>query len=128
MFLKPRKRLGPPQMSLPRAAPEPAFCAFCRAALEVPPALAGPTDMHGSRCHQCLAICVADPTGKQGGEALMIALRSISDGDEDAALGLREGTDYECRALAWNQVANEVDPSVDASRYGVRRLWFFKRR
>lgn len=126
MLLKPRKRIEPGLAAKRRQAPEPAFCAYCRGKLASPPRLHGPTDLLGSTCGRCGAICVADPTGKQGGEALMAALRMLADGDDDRAMSLREGVDYESRVVAWSEASNEVDPSLDANRYGVGRLWFFR--
>ncbi len=128
MLLKPRKPLEPGLKQTLRPAPEPAYCAFCRNALAAPPRLRGPTDLHGAVCPRCAATYIADPTGKQGGEALMTALRIMADGDDDRAMGLREGIDYDSRVLAWSESSNEVDPSLDATRYGVGRLWFFRAR
>jgi hypothetical protein len=87
--------------------------------------LPGATDLHGQPCSRCGALCIADPTGKQGGEALMTALRMLAAGDENRALALREAVDYDVRALAWIPSTNEVDAAVNATRYGVSRLWFF---
>lgn len=127
MLLKPRKRIDPERLARSRPSPEPASCLFCKSRIEVPPKMPGPTDLRGGPCEGCGALCVADPTGKQGGEALMAALRAIAGGDEARALGLREGRDYESRAVAWNEVTHEIDPSRDATKYGVGRLWFFRK-
>lgn len=126
MLLKPRKRIEPTLAATRRQAPEPAFCVYCRSKMASPPRLRGPTDLLGSTCGRCGALCIADPTGKQGGEALMAALRMLAGGDDDRAMELREGVDYESRVIAWSEVSNEVDLSQDASRYGVGRLWFFR--
>lgn len=124
MRLKPRKPVrtaGPRE----RQEPVPAFCAFCKKAMAAPPRLRGATDLHGQHCSRCGALCIADPTGKQGGEAMMTALRLMACGDESRALALREAVDYDVRTLAWIPSTNEVDAAADATRYGVSRLWFF---
>lgn len=126
MILKPRKRIDPNRIEQGRPKPVPAYCAFCRAPIARAPRWRGPTDLRGTRCIVCDALWIADPTGKQGGEALMFALHLMANGNDDSALQLREGEHYEARVLAWNESSNEVDDAADATRYGVGRLWFFR--
>lgn len=75
---------------------EPAACFFCKAVLPRPKKR--PWNVHsvlpGGKC-SCGALYVVDPTGRNGGHALIEALEDVCGGDRDRALRLERDRDYE---------------------------------
>ncbi|MCU0690488.1 MAG: hypothetical protein MUF54_03725 [Polyangiaceae bacterium] len=122
--LRPRRRIDPAK--IPKAAkPVAACCAFCGERIVRARPLAGPTRTAAGRC-RCGAYFVSDENGKLAGEALLAGLHLLALGDPDEAMALREGMDYEARALAYDERRHEVQPGVEPNRYGVSRMWYFR--
>jgi hypothetical protein len=124
MLLKPRRPLAPAPAT-PSKRAEPARCAFCGNGIARPAPLSGPTRAGAGRC-ACGALFVADTDGKHGGEALVEGLTLLANGDVARAMTLREGADYESRALAYDERSHQTTPGGEPDRYGVSRLWFLK--
>lgn len=93
---KKRKRSRKPRIRRPSIA---VGCAFC---WEYVPQPTEQRDVFsgggcsGGRC-ECSAVYVIDPTGRDGGQALLDAQALACDGDLDRALALRNGIDFELK-------------------------------
>src|SRR5512145_3342152 len=87
-----------PAMAMPilRQSGEPPACPFCGAGLPRPKPRPWNTasKLPGGRC-ACGAAFVVDPTGRNGGQALLEALEDAAGGDRDRSNFLVPGRDYQ---------------------------------
>ena len=107
----------------------PAACPFCEAEVARPAAMdseQGPDSPRGARC-ACGALYLMDATGKQGGQVLLAGLAMLCDGDVDRAMSLRTGIDYELTPMSYNPRTHSLDRAERGRRFGVPKLWFFRR-
>ena len=126
MKLKPRKRIDPSKVKKAEGEPIPAYCAFCAAKIPRAAKVPGPSNARAGRC-LCSAVFVADSTGKLGGEAIVEGLSLLTDGNLKRAMALREGSDYQCKVMAYREASHQVVPDEDPNRYGAGRMFFFRR-
>ena len=116
-------------MAMPtlRQRGEPPACPFCAAALPRPrPRTSNPASrLPGGRC-ACGACFVVDPTGRNGGQALLEALEDACGGDRDRSLFLQPGRDYQ-------ELIENYDPQLHrwirgfrGYRRGMARLYLVK--
>lgn len=125
--LKPRKRIDPNKIPKPKSKPQRACCAFCRTKIPRPDDLGAMPGTLVGTCPSCGARYIDDSSGKLGGEAFLVGLTLLAGGDQQRGLALREGVDYEQRALAYESRSHQVDLQRDPSRYGVGRMWYFRK-
>lgn len=120
--LGPRKRIDPNK--IPKTSkPEEACCAFCKAKIDRP----GPMGtVNGGTCKGCGALFIDDANGKLGGEALVAGLAILA-GSVERGMELREGRDYEFTALVYDDRRHQVELEGEPRRYGVGRMWYFRR-
>ena len=107
-----------------------AACLFCDTKIPKPSHLSddrGPDACQGGHCKACGALFITDITGRAGGQALLDGLKFLADGDEDVGLTLRADVDYAYKGAAYNPRTHSMDAKSGARRYGVPKLWFFKR-
>lgn len=123
--LKPRKRIDPNKIPK-QTKPKKACCAFCKTKIPRPRQLDTMSGSLAGTC-SCGAWYIDDSNGKLGGEAFLVGLTLLAGGDQAAGLGLREGVDYEQRAVVYDARAHKVDFERDPRRYGVGRMWYFRR-
>ena len=123
--LKPRKPLDPDKMPK-RTKPQPACYAFCKTRIPRPARHALVPGVLIVACPGCGAHCIDDSNGKLGGEAFLVGLTLLADGDQEAGMALREGSDYEQLALAYDARNHQVDFHRDPRPYGVGRMWYFR--
>ena len=126
MKLKPRKRIDPVRMPRPDGKPIAACCAFCSAKIARATKVAGTSSAPSGSC-SCGVVFVDDSTGKLGGEAIVEGLSLLADGNLQRAMTLREGTDYDCKVLAYREISHEIFPAADPNRVGVGRIFYFRR-
>ena len=123
--LKPRKRIDPNKIPKP-SKPQKACCAFCKQ--EIP--RAKPSEQVAGTlvgtCPACAAWYIDDSNGKLGGEAFVAGLTLMANGDQARGMQLREGVDYEQRAIVYDGRLHQVDLELDPRRYGVGRMWYFR--
>jgi hypothetical protein len=79
-----------------------AFCPFCRKEIDRPTknSLRPVSPFPVGHC-SCGAVYVSDLTGKNGGEALLEALATLCDNDEEKAWSLEEGEDYTMKVVGY---------------------------
>ncbi len=123
--LRPRKKIDPNKIPK-RSKPEKACCAFCRHKIkraQPNPQVAGALT---GTCSNCDATFIDDCNGKLGGEAFVVGLTLLAD-DQEQAMTLREGFDYEQRAICYDGRSHQVEFERDPRPYGVGRMWFFRK-
>jgi hypothetical protein len=121
--LGPRKRIDPAKIPT-TSKPEKACCAFCKARIDRPRPMGL---VLGGTCKGCGALFIDDSNGKLGGEALVEGLTLLAGGSVEGGMELREGRDFECKALVYDERRHEVQLEADPRRYGVGRMWYFRR-
>lgn len=124
--LRPRKRIDPNKIPK-RSKPEKACCGFCKTRIPRPKENLLAISVLVGTCPSCAAWYIDDSNGKLGGEAFVVGLTLLADGDPSRAMTLREGTDYEQCALVYDGRRHEVDIEGDPRPYGVGRMWFFRK-
>lgn len=123
--LGPRKRIDPNK--IPKSSkPQKACCGFCHEPIKRAKPDASLASAMIGRCAKCEAWYVDDSNGKLGGEAFVVGLTLLAGGDQLLGMSLREGTDYEQRALWYDARRHEVDLERDPRPYGVGRMWYFR--
>jgi len=124
--LKPRKRIDPNK--IPKVSkPQKACCVFCMTQIPRPePDVRVATALVGT-CPKCSAWYIDDSNGKLGGESFVVGLTLLADGDIERGMQLREGVDYEQRAVVYDARQHQVDLELDPRRYGVGRMWYFRK-
>ena len=107
-----------------------AACLFCDTKIPKPSYLTedkGPDGGMGGHCTKCGAFFISDITGRGGGQAVLDGLTFLADGHQDAGLALRADIDYKLEGAGYNPRTHSMDPKGSGKRYGMPKLWFFKR-
>jgi len=117
------------RMAMPtlRQRGEPPACPFCGAALPRPKRRPWNTMsvMPGARC-ACGACFVVDPTGRNGGQALLEALEDACGGDRARANLLVPGRDYEELIENYDAQLHRWIKGFRGYRRGMARLYLVK--
>jgi hypothetical protein len=74
----------------------------------------------------CGASFVVDPTGRQGGQALLEALEDACAGDRDRSLRLERGRDYDELIENYDTQLHQFIKGVRGYRRGMARLYLIK--
>jgi len=118
-----------PRMVMPtlRLPGEPPACPFCGAALPRPKRRPWNTAsvLPGGRC-ACGATFVVDPTGRNGGQALLEALEDACGGDRERSLFLQPGRDYQELIENYDQQLHRFIKGFRGYRRGMARLYLVK--
>jgi hypothetical protein len=115
-------------MAMPtlRQRGEPPACPFCGAALPRPkPRPNTPSLLPGGRC-ACGAVFVVDPTGRNGGNALLEALADACGGDRDRSNFLQPGRDYQELIENYDMQLHRWIKGFRGYRRGMARLYLVK--
>lgn len=106
---------------------EPPACAFCGAALPRPKRRPGSPSslLPGGRC-ACGACFVVDPTGRNGGQALVEALEDACGGDRQRASFLVPGQDYRELIENYDTHLHRYIKGFRGYRRGMARLYLVK--
>ena len=105
---------------------EPPACPFCGAALPRPKRRAGATSLlPGGRC-TCGACFVVDPTGRNGGHALLEALADACGGDRARSNFLQPGRDYEELIENYDAQLHRWIKGFRGYRRGMARLYLVR--
>jgi hypothetical protein len=110
-----------------RQTGDPARCPFCEALLPRP--RKRPWNvislLPGGRC-ACGAVFVVDPTGRNGGQALLEALEDACGGDRDRSLALLAGRDYAELIANYDPQLHQFIRDFKGYRRGMARLYLVK--
>jgi hypothetical protein len=114
-------------MPVMRHRGEPPACLFCGAALPRPKqrAWVPASLLPGGRC-SCGACFVVDPTGRNGGHALLEALADACDGDRARSDFLVPGRDYLEMIENYDQQLHKLIKGFRGYRRGMARLYLVK--
>jgi hypothetical protein len=115
-------------MAMPtlRQRGEPPACPFCGAALPRPKRRADTLSLlPGGRC-ACGASFVVDPTGRNGGDALLEALADACGGDRARSNFLVPGRDYQEFIENYDTQLHRWIKGVRGYRRGMARLYLVK--
>ncbi len=116
-------------MAMPRLRQhgEPPACRFCGAALPRPrPRPWSATSLlPGGRC-SCGAVFVVDPTGRNGGNALLEALADACGGDRDRSNFLVPGRDYGELIENYDTQLHRYIKEFKGYRRGMARIYLVK--
>jgi hypothetical protein len=106
---------------------EPPACAFCGAALPRPKRRPWKTEslLPGGRC-ACGAFFVVDPTGRNGGQALLEALEDACGGDRGRSQFLVPGRDYGELIENYDTQLHRFIRGFTGYRRGMARLYLVK--
>lgn len=125
----PRAAAYPPPMVMPRLRQhgEPPACAFCGAALPRPKRRAHnlTSVLPGGSCG-CGAFFVVDPTGRNGGHALLEALEDACGGDRARSDFLEPGKDYQELIQNYDTQLHRYITGFKGYRRGMARLYLVK--
>jgi hypothetical protein len=117
------------RMAMPtlRMQSQPPVCPFCGAALPRPkPRPWSRTSLlPGGRC-TCGAHFVVDPTGRNGGQALMEALEDASGGDRERSQFFVPGRDYQELIENYDTQLHRFIKGFRGYRRGMARLYLVK--
>lgn len=106
---------------------EPPACPFCGAAL--PRSRRRPSNatsvLPGGRC-SCGACFVVDPTGRNGGHALLEALEDACGGDRERSQLLEPGRDYQELIENYDAQLHRFIKGFRGYRRGMARLYLVK--
>ena len=110
-----------------RTAGRKARCSFCRKGLPRPEPREHSTIslLPGGRC-SCGAVFVVDPTGRNGGVALLEALEDAAGGDRDKAYQMMRGRDYEELIENYDTKTHLYLPGYRGYRRGMARIYLIK--
>ena len=117
-----------PAMAMPtlRLSGEPPACPFCGAGLPRPKRRTQtPSLLPGGRC-ACGARFVVDPTGRNGGDALLEALADACGGDRARGSFLQPGRDYEELIENYDAQLHRWIKGFRGYRRGMARLYLVK--
>jgi hypothetical protein len=114
-------------MPILRQHGEPPACPFCGAALPRPKPRASSTTslLPGGRC-LCGACFVVDPTGRNGGNALLEALADACSGDRARSDFLVPGQDYQELIENYDTQLHRYVKGFRGYRRGMARLYLVK--
>jgi hypothetical protein len=114
-------------MPILRQHGEPPACAFCGAALPRPKRRPWNTTsvLPGARC-ACGACYVVDPTGRNGGHALLEALEDACGGDRERSLFLVPQRDYREMIENYDAQMHRYVKGFRGYRRGMARLYLVK--
>lgn len=114
-------------MPILRQHGEPPACPFCGAALPRPKRRSSNTTslLPGSRC-SCGACFVVDPTGRNGGNALLEALADACGGDHARSDFLVPGRDYQELIENYDTQLHRYVKGFRGYRRGMARLYLVK--
>jgi len=115
-------------MAMPtlRMRGEPPACPFCGAALPRPKRRTGTASLlPGGRC-ACGACFVVDPTGRNGGDALLEALADACGGDRARSNFLQPGRDYEELIENYDAQLHRWIKGFRGYRRGMARLYLVR--
>lgn len=110
-----------------RQTGRPAICPFCEARLPRPKPRPWNTLslLPGGKC-DCGAFFVVDPTGRNGGHALLEVLEDICGGDRDRSLRLERGRDYGELIANYDPQLHQYLQDFKGYRRGMARLYLAK--
>lgn len=102
-------------------------CPFCEAVLPRPKRRTEHTTslLPGGRC-ACGACFVVDPTGRNGGQALLEALADLCGGDRDRSWRLERGRDYEEFIENYDAQLHQLIRGFRGYRRGMARLYLVR--
>lgn len=116
-------------MAMPtlRQRGEPPACPFCGAALPRPKRRPGnlASLLPGARC-ACGATFVVDPTGRNGGQALLEALEDACGGDRARSDFLEPGRDYQELIENYDTQLHRFIKGFRGYRRGMARLYLVR--
>lgn len=115
-------------MAMPtlRLRGEPPACPFCGAALPRPKPRPGTSSLLPGGACACGARFVVDPTGRNGGDALLEALADASGGDRARSDFLVPGRDYDELIENYDVQLHRWIKGVRGYRRGMARLYLVK--
>jgi hypothetical protein len=118
-----------PRMAMPtlRQHGEPPACPFCGAALPRPKRRPASLTslLPGGRC-SCGACFVVDPTGRNGGQALLEALEDACGGDRERSQFLEPGREYQELIENYDAQLHRFIKGFRGYRRGMARLYLVK--
>jgi hypothetical protein len=114
-------------MPILRQHGEPPACPFCGAALPRPKRRSWNTaSVLPGGCCACGACFVVDPTGRNGGHALLEALEDACGGDRGRSLYLEPGRDYRELIENYDSQLHRYIKGFRGYRRGMARLYLVK--
>ena len=117
-----------PRMAMPtlRMRGEPPVCPFCSAALPRPKRRTDTASLLPRGCCTCGACFVVDPTGRNGGHALLEALADACGGDRARSAFLQPGRDYAELIENYDTQLHRWIRGFRGYRRGMARLYLVK--
>jgi len=115
------------QMPRLRQSGERAKCPLCEAELPRPKRRPGNviSTLPGGKC-ACGSCFVVDPTGRNGGTALLEALEDACDGDRDRSLRLEQGRDYDELIENYDTHLHQLIRGFRGYRRGMARIYLVR--
>lgn len=112
-----------------RQTGRPAACPFCEARLPRPkPRPHNPISLLPGGACACGAVFVVDPTGRNGGQALLEALEDACGGDRERSLRLERDRDYGELIENYDPQLHQFIRDFKGYRRGMARLYLIRLR